>query len=127
TIHSAPYRTLADTPGALFAIDEHATYRLYLPAGRWRVRLEQEGERPASFAAALDGEQEQGIVFGGESSPLGPAFSTAEPAWHTLRIKLVNAEEPVRLLRTVVSAAPRPGEDRPEAPIADSDERPAEP
>jgi hypothetical protein len=127
TIHSPPSRTLAATPGALFAVEEHATYRLYLPAGRWHIRLRQDGEQPASFAVSLDGAQEQGAVLGGEASPRDAVFRTTEPAWHMLRVKLVNAEEPARLLDAVVSAAPGPGEDRPEAPIADSDETPAEP
>jgi len=108
TIHSSPHRTLVSAPGAIFAPDEQAAYRLYLPQGRWHVRLEQDEQQAASFAVSLDGEQEQSIVLGAETSPRGAVFNTATADWHELRIKLVNAEDPIRLLRALISAAPRP-------------------
>ena len=124
-IHSPPYRTLAHEPGALFSPEEHATYRVYLPAGRWRVRLEPGAPGASSFAVALDGEQEQGIVHGGEASAEGALFEAGTPGWHTLRIKLANADNRVRLLRALISAAPEePKQTTPEPPVAEPRELP---
>ncbi len=125
TLHSPAYRTLADAPGALFAPDEHATYRLYLPTGRWHVRLEQEGQRPASFAVSLDGEYEQGLVLGADADAQGVVFSTATPGWHALRIKLVNADEPVRLRRAHITATKPTPETERETPVADPNPGPS--